>query len=236
MDRSIFVALSGLSAGLERLARTTNNLANMDTSGFRRQRPVFRVVESSPLATRAFVAATRPNIESTPGVVERTGRSLDIALEGEGFFVLKTPRGLRYTRQGDLKIDKEGRLATQGGDLVLGEDGPLRPGSPDFSIDRSGKVSSGGVSLGRLRIVRFEDASHLGYEAGVYRASRGASPLPVRTSETAVLQGFLEGSNVSPVREMAVMMDNLRAYQTQVKMVQTLDEMTRKAIEEVGRV
>ncbi len=236
MDRSIFVALSGLRAGLEQLNRTSNNLANVNTSGFRRLRPVFTVVQPVRGATRAFVAAAAPRLDSTPGVVSRTGRSLDLAIEGKGFFVVRTARGVRYTRQGDMMIDRKGRLATKTGDVVLGDDGPIRPGSSDFTVDPSGSVSSGGAVVGKIRLVTFREPSALRYEGGVYRAAPGAGPVPAKGRGAAVLQGFLEASNVSPVREMAVMMDNLRSYQTQVKMVQTLDEMSRKAIEEVGRV
>jgi flagellar basal body rod protein FlgG len=236
MDRSIFVALSGLRAGLEQLNRTSNNLANMNTSGFRRLRPVFTVVQPVRGSTRAFVASSLPRMDSTPGVVSRTGRSLDLAIEGKGFFVVRTPRGPRYTRQGDMMIDREGRLATKSGYVVLGDDGPIRPGRDDFSVDAAGNISAGGASVGRLKVVTFRKTTALRYEGGVYRAAPGTRPLPAKGPGTAVLQGFLEASNVSPVKEMAVMMDNLRAYQTQVKMVQTLDEMSRKAIEEVGRV
>ncbi len=236
MDRSIFVALTGLKAGLERLNRQSNNMANMGTPGFRKFRPVFTVVEPTAGSTRAFVAAGKPRMDPSPGVVSRSGRPLDLAIEGEGFFVVRTQRGPRYTRQGDFMIDRSGRLATKTGFTVLGENGPIALTRPDASVDSSGTVSEGGAVVGKLKVVRFSDTSGLVYEGGVYRAGGPARPMLVDEGKTAVLQGFIEASNVSPVGEMATMMDNLRAYQTQVKMIQTIDEMSRKAIEEVGRV
>jgi len=175
-------------------------------------------------------------MDSAPGVVTRTGRSLDLAIEGSGFFVVRTPRGVRYTRQGDFRIDEKGRLATMAGFPVLGDGGVIRLTRSDVSVDSTGAVSEGGSPVGKLRLVSFSDTTGLSYEGGVYRAGGRSRALPVKDGAVTVLQGFLEGSNVSPVREMASMMDNLRAYETQVKMVQAIDEMSKKAIEEVGRV
>jgi len=235
MDRSIFVALSGLSAGVERLNAGSNNLANINTSGFKKVRPTFTVVEPSEQVTRAFAAPGPEVNDMSGGVMERSGRALDVALEGRGFFAVRTPRGERYTRQGNLKIDNEGRLSTQDGFPVLGEGGVIKLSDADVEIDASGSISEHGLVVGRLKVVGFKDTASLRYEGGLY-SSGGESPQSTEGSNTVVLQGFTEGSNVSPLKEMVAMMENLRAYQTQIKMIQAIDGMSRKAIEEVGRV
>jgi len=236
MDRSIFVALSGLSAGIERLNLTSNNLANINTSGFKKFRPLFAMVSPRGQGTRAFVSPEVPVMDSSYGAMTKSGRPLDLAIEGKGFFVVKTPRGTRYTRQGDFKIDTEGRLTTQSGYPVLGPGGPVKLSRSDVEIDRAGSITDGGADIGRIKVVRFNDSDKLIYEGGVYRAGAGAKPLAVKDVDTKVVQGFIEGSNVSPVKEMASMMENLRTYQTQIKLIQAIDGMTRKAIEEVGKV
>jgi len=235
MDRSIFVALSGLSAGIERLNVGSNNLANINTTGFKKFRPLFTMASPGLGATRAFVNPKAPALDYTGGAMIESKRSLDLAIEGKGFFVVKTPRGIRYTRQGDLKIDREGRLSTKTGYPLLGKDGVITLSRSDVEIDSEGSITERGAVVGKIRVVRFKNSDKMVYEGGVYR-SNGAEPIEVKGDEAQVLQGFTEGSNVNPVLEMVGMMENLRAYQTQVKMIQTIDEMTRKAIEEVGKV
>jgi len=236
MDRSIFVALSGLSAGIERLNVGSSNLANINTSGFKKFRPLFTMAAPDGRGTRAFVSPESPAIDSSGGAMTKSGRPIDLAIEGRGFFVVKTPRGMRYTRQGDFKIDNEGRLATQAGYPVMGQGGVIRLSRSDVEIDSSGAIAEQGANIGKIRLARFSDSDKLIYEGGVYRARGSVKPMAVKGDETKVLQGFIEGSNVNPVQEMVAMMENLRAYQTQVKMIQAIDGMTRKAIEEVGRV
>ncbi len=236
MDRSIFVALSGLSAGIERQNLTTNNLANINTPGFKKFRPIFTMVSPRAQVTRAFVSPEAPVIDTTGGAMAKSNRPLDLAIEGKGFFSVKTPRGTRYTRQGNFKIDRAGRLATQSGYPVLGQGGPVKLSRSDVEIDGAGSITEGGVDIGRIKVVRFENNDKLVYEGGVYRADAGAKPVAVKGVDTKVVQGFVEGSNVSVVKEMVSMMENLRTYQTQVKLIQAIDGMTRKAIEEVGKV
>jgi len=236
MDRSIFVALSGLSAGIERLNLSSNNLANINTSGFKKFRPLFTTASPGRYGTRAFVSPQSPVIDASVGAMENSARPLDLAIGGKGFFVVKTPRGTRYTRQGDFKIDKQGRLSTQSGHPVLGQSGPITLTRPDVEIDDAGSISENGAAVGKLKVVKFSESANLIYEGGLYRNGGKAKPTAVKGDEAEVRQGFLEGSNVNVVHEMVSMMDNLRAYQTQVKMIQTIDTMTRKAIEEVGRV
>ncbi len=234
MDRSIFVALSGLSAGLERLNAGSNNLANIDTIGFKKSVPTFKIVAPSEQVSRAFAAPGPAVNDMSGGVMTQSGRALDVGLEGKGFFVVRTPRGERYTRQGDFKINNNGVLATQEGFPVLGDGGVIKLGDSEVEIDASGAISEHGVVVGSLKVVDFKKEAQLRYEGGLYSSNSSAST--IKKGETSVLQGFIEGSNVSALKEMVAMMENLRAYQTQVKLIQAIDGMSRKAIEEVGRV
>lgn len=248
---SIYPVLSGALAQEKRLEVITNNLANVNTAGFKRDQPLFEGVELSPglsagvsgsmLPSPTFEMLHRVSTDFTPGVVRTTGEPLDVAIEGEGFFSVQTPQGVRYTRGGSFTIDAQGQITTYDGFPVLGTGGPITLPPGIIQIDAEGRISVKGTEAGAqpteidlLPIVRFSDPSQLRkvgqtlFEA----VGGGAAPFP----EGRMRQGALEGANVNPVEEMVAMITVMRLYESAQKAIQTADEIAAKAANEVGRL
>ncbi len=233
MDRAIFVALSGAVLQEKRMDVLTDNLANVNTAGFKKQKPLFEDAMPSPWGPRTFAQMGKVITDMSQGVAEKTDRRLDAAIKGEGFFTVSTPNGNRYTRDGSFTVGPDGTLQSREGDPVLGEKGVIKLTSPDVSIDANGNIQSGGTPVDRLRLVNLNSAANLIREGGYYAPTVEAQEVPV-SKETKVEQGYIEVSNVNAVRAMTTMIEAMRSYETHTKMIQTLDDMAKKAIEEVG--
>jgi len=248
---AVYPVLSGALAQEKRLEIITNNLANVNTAGFKRDLPLFegigRPVGTSKEGSGSLVPS--PTFEMlhqvftdfTPGAIRTTGEPLDLAIEGEGFFSVQTPQGIRYTRGGSFTIDAEGQITTQEGLPVLGTGGPITLPPGIIQIDAEGRISVKGTEVGAqpteidlLPIFRFTDPSQLKkvgqtlFEA----VEGGAVPFP----EGRIRQGALEGANVNPVEEMVAMITVMRLYESAQKAIQTADEIAAKAANEVGRL
>ncbi len=235
MDRAVFVALSGAITQERRLELLTEGLANINTPGFKRERPLFEDASPYQGSPRVFSRVMESMTDMTQGVVQKTERNLDVALRGNGFFVVETPAGARYTRAGNFTINAERVLVTAAGHPVLGEGGPVRIAGPDVAIDGDGSVKTGGAVAGRLRVVDFADSAALVREGNYFAPPSALSPDEARPDGTLVEQGVLEVSNMNAVTAMTSMIEAMRSYETQAKMIETIDDMTRKSIEEVGR-
>lgn len=234
MDRGIFVALSGAVMQEKRLEFLADNLANVKTAGFKKQQPLFRDAMPSPYGPRTFSTTDSVVTDMGQGMTERTDRPLDVAIKGDGFFVVNTPFGTRYTRDGSFVLATDGSLRTREGYAVEGERGQIRLKSPAVVIDASGAIESGGAVVDRFRLVTFASPEKLVREGNLF------APTPFTTPEAAgasaaIEQGYIETSNVNAVRAMTTMIEAIRSFETQTKMIQTIDEMTRKSIEDVGR-
>lgn len=236
MDRGIFVALSGAMAQERRLEAITDNLANVSTSGFKKQKPVFENAIPRFNAPRTFVRTGALLNDMSQGANQLTGRSLDVAMNGEGFLAIQTPAGTRYTRNGSLALDPAGNLVTREGYAVLGENGPIRLSSTAVVIDAEGNIVQDGEITGKLKTVFFDKPEFLRREGNFYSADNtGANEITPKPGANKIEQGYLEVSNVSAVYSMTSMIEALRSYETHTKMIQTLDDMTKRAIDEVGR-
>ncbi len=232
MDRAIYVALSGVMMQERRLDVTTYNIANADTTGFKRESPLFATILSDMV--RTYPVESGVDIDLSQGAFRNSGNPLDVAIQGKGFFVVKTPWGERYTRQGSFTLDPDGTLVTQDGYPVLGEQGEIRVLGPSVTIDEDGYVASDRALFGRLKVVSFADGADVRREGSFFRVDDADVVDGVLGAGVRVLQGYVESSNVNPVREMATMIEVMRRYETQTKMIQTLDEMTKKAIKDVA--
>jgi flagellar basal-body rod protein FlgF len=246
MADGIYVAASGALARAQQLELLANNLANLETAGFREEPAVFREhlgralapdpgSSGLPLApgterqsvARIHVVLSPGGASAEPGPLEKSDQPLDLALEGEGYFVLQTPQGVRYTRDGHFQVDAAGRLAAQDGALVLGEKGPLAlpKGAPTISPD--GAVSVGSQEIGRLRLATFPTGADLTRE-GANRWASAAKPLPAAPQ---VRQGFLEGSNVEALEEMVQLIAAQRGFEALQQTMLAYREIDQRATE-----
>ncbi len=233
MDRAVFVALSGAIVQERRLQVLTENLANMNTPGFKKKQILFEDSMAEAGGLRVFAAARRAATDMSQGFTKRTERTLDVALEGEGFFEIDTPAGVRYTRNGTFSTDSKGTLTTSEGYVVQGDGGVIKLTGTNVVIDAEGNISEKGLNVGKLRVVNFEDSSQLKREGNFFLVP---GPWVKESAEKGtVLQGYLEAANVNAIRAMTAMIEASRSYETHAKMIQTIDDMTRRSIDEVGK-
>lgn len=176
----------------------------------------------------------RVNFEQ--GQVHPTGNSFDIALRGKGFFCIETPEGERYTRNGEFAKDSDGYLVTGEGYKVLGENGYIMVEGREMTINDKGEVFKDSESVGRLKVVDFDDYKLLRKEGSGHIAVEESSDMQPRIITANVQQGFLEGSNVNSVKEMVEMLTMLRSYEANQKIIKIHDELMGKSVNEIARV
>jgi len=235
MDRAIFVALSGAVLQEKRLDTLADNLANVNTAGFKSQKPVFAEAMPEPDGPRSFAIVRDVVSDMSQGTNMQTGSRLDLALSGDGFFVIKTPGGNRYTRDGSFTLAKDGTLVTREGYPVLGKEGVIKLTSSDVVIDESGNVEERGIVVDALKLASVNNQRWLRREGNFFAPAGALFKAGPVDPNTRVRQGYVEVSNVNAVKAMTAMIDASRSYETHVKLIQTIDEMTRKSIDEVGR-
>jgi flagellar basal-body rod protein FlgF len=220
MSSGAYVALSGLQARAEQLNRLADDLANVNTAGYKAERGTTAAAErpvdafSNALQSAIEVAEGPRSLDLRSGAVTPTGRDLDLAIDGRGFFVVQTPEGIRYTRNGHFTRRADNVLATEHGYAVLGETGPLTlpAGGGALRIGEGGEILSGDTPIGRPQIVDFPQAVGLSREDGaLFRAGAGSVPMPV--TGTNFVAGAVEQSNVSPVERMASLTAVSRSFE-----------------------
>jgi flagellar basal-body rod protein FlgF len=238
MSGGIYSALSGMQVRLEDLDRVASDLANVSTSGYKAERAATSAAERDvfrrELDSAIDVVSRTKQIDFRGGVIASTGRELDAAIEGGGFFVVQTPEGVRYTRDGAFTRRSDGVLATRDGYPVLGDRGEitLRSGAVDIGAD--GTIRTGAVVAGRLKVVTFEAATDVERESGArFRAAPRATPA---AANARVVGGALEGSNVSVVDRMAALTEISRAFEALQRGISVLaNDVDGRAIAELGR-
>ena len=245
MIRSLGRAENAMLLQQVRIDTLANNLANVNTVGFRQV--LMRTLQSTPRADgsgglqlppgRVVAPTMMQATDMRPGPVKPTGRDTDIALMGPGFFVVQTPDGDRYTRAGSFSVNDQKQLITPEGYLILGDNGPIVMGRDSFAVGNDGTISVDGKALGRLRIVDFEDASVLQHEgANRLLAPDDLEPVPVPEGQIAVAQGHVESSNVNAVQTLVAMITAQRAFEVQTKVLTTEDGMLDKSVNTMSRV
>jgi flagellar basal-body rod protein FlgF len=237
MIQGLYTAASGMAAHQSRIDVLANNLANVDTPGFKAdlitidQSVIPENLTSYILAPVSTVEAGRPGMNLAPGVLKTTGNPLDLAIIGPGLFVVDTPQGERYTRAGNFVRDGQGFLTTQDGFRVLGTDGPVSVPETGFRVDANGRVAEGSA----LRIVGSENFGGLvKVGAALFAPVEGASA-PAALADATVAQGQLEGSNVNVVMGMVEMLATMRTYEAYQKTIQALDQTVGQAANDLGR-
>ncbi len=239
MDRLIYTAMTGAKHILEKQATTANNLANTNTTGFRAQIDSFRAVPvvSEGLPTRTFVVDSTVGSDFTPGAMQHTGRSLDVAVQGPGWLAVQLPDGSEaYTRHGALKVSENGILQTSAGVNVQGEGGPIAI-TPDVSITigRDGTVSAiangtkpgASTELGRIKLVNPPTQDLVRGEDGLFRLRDGREA--DADASVMVAGGTLEGSNVNMVDAMVDMISLARQFEMQMSLMKNAENNAAKA-------
>ena len=211
--------------------RISENLSHLNTSGHRRSE--FSVMERqlSPGAGADHKLGPQidlKKIDFTQGRHEQTDRKLDVAISGDGFFVLEGPNGDLYTRNGRFMLSPDGQLLTETGLLVQGENGPLQLDSQNVSIGSDGSIRDGGREIGQLKIVTFEDNTTL-VPKGDSMFEGGPNSQTIETQAT-VNQGYLEYSNAHPVSELISLIIGSRHYDAVQKASRTISESLREHI------
>lgn len=257
MIRGLYTASAGMQVEQMRQEIISNNLANLNTSGFRRDLAVLEAREnmtirrtSDPLSADPLAATRRRPIGELgvgvlvnrvvkrfeQGVLKQTDDPLDMALDGDGYFTVTNPNGDKlYTRAGEFTRNAQGQLCTKDGHLLQGANGPIAlPAGASFNVSKDGIVGVNGRPVDRLALARFDapdrDLEKVGDTAFRYR---GAGEPPVSTAQVA--QGMVEGPNVNAVQEMVEMIAALRHYEANQKALQSQDETLSKAVNEVAR-
>jgi flagellar basal-body rod protein FlgF len=243
MENSSLVALSRQIVLRHELDVIANNVANINTAGFKRMSlemaeydmPVASA-NTFPRADRdlSFVEDWTTTVDFEPGTLETTGSAFDVAIQGDAFFAVQTPDGERYTRAGDFQVDATGRLVTPDGNLVLSDAGEIvfAPDETDVIIGADGTISTPNGPRGRLKIVSFEDNRLLTAEGDNLFSGEGAVP----ATAFRVQQGTVELSNVQGVVEMTRLIEVTRNYESISRMITNTDELRQTAISRLGDV
>lgn len=256
MIRGLYTGASGMLAEMARTDVISNNMANVNTTAFKKDRTIFRafpemnihrihdpvpagldkVVDPRPFIGMmgTGVMLDEVNTDFNQGHLITTSNPLDLAIRGEGFFQVQTPEGIRYTRDGSFSLRSNGYLVTKEGYYVLGENGPLQLlQTGDITISQQGEVFVNDEYIDRLNIVTFADLNQL-QKQGDNLYFTDAVPEPLQDAD--VVQGALEGSNISIVAEMVDLISAFRAYEANQKVIQTHDTTLDRAINDVGRI
>ncbi|MDA8456949.1 flagellar hook-basal body protein [Acidovorax sp. GBBC 3334] len=264
MQEVLALALQSMQTDMQRLDKIGNNLANALTPGYQRDvasaRPMApaglafasmvgagdpRPSTGAPAAARALSSGLLIQTDPRPGTLRSTGQSLDVAIAGAGFFEVSTPQGPAYTRQGNFRLDAQGRLVTAAGYPVMGKGGEIYPGMGAPQIDAAGNVVSaesaaqGGaraaMPVAQLKIVQPEGRAGMEHAGeGLMRTDGAMAMLP--DADVQLRQGFLENSNVSSMQEMVQLVQTMRHFESMQKVALGYDEMTGQAIRKLGEL
>ena len=239
MAGSQYIALSGMRARLDQLDRLAADIANVGTAGYKSERAADAQADRpqfwSVLQSAIDVTTGDRRLDVAPGTMASTGRDLDFALEGNGFFVIDTPAGPRYTRNGHFNRSTDGTLVTDDGAAVQGTNGPIKLGMGEVTVDGDGTIKAGGIVAGTLKVVTFENPSGLAAESGA--KLRAGTAVPIDVAQPNVRIGTLEQSNVSLVDRVAQLTGVSRSFEAlQKAMTLMMNDIDGRAIDQLGRL
>ena len=244
MENAQLIAISAQSALRRQLEVVANNVANVNTAGFKAQTLKFEefvmpVAEASSFngpsdQTVSYVHDAKSLYNMLPGNTLETGDPLNVAINGDGWFTIETEQGPRYTRNGDFTINVQGELVNQAGQKVLSEGNPIvfGPNDADIEIAQDGTISTSEGIRGQLRAVRFDNPELL-RAAGI---NLFTGPDPVLTEEVRFVQGALEKSNAEPVSEITNLIEVTRKYESISNVLKRIDDLREDAVGRLGRV
>jgi len=237
MENAVVIGLSGQTALFRKLSVTANNMANLNTPGFKGGELIFNefLDRTRPGERLSFVQDKAMAYDFSQGGLERTGNTFDVAIQGDGFFVLDTPQGPRYTRDGSFAPNADGTLVNRNGHPVLGDNGEeiVIPQENGIVVNEDGTIRTrDGAEIAQLRLVTFDNLQDL-KRAGDSAFSGIATPRQVEDARIA--QGFLESSNVSGIREVTSLIEVHRTYTRVSDLVKQEQERLREGVNQLGR-
>ncbi len=246
MSGGMYLAAAGALVQQMRLEVLANNVANINTIGYKGEKSIFRVAEEPPIhdpqTTSGDIQPLSPFAppfsiitDFSQGAIRQTGNPLDVAINGSGFFSIQTPDGVQYTRQGSFTLDAEGVLITPDGYPVMGEGGEIALEEGTVEIDMEGGVYVDGDEVGRLQITDFSENDALKKTGNGRFIAPDTAVRQERTENTRLRQGHLETANVNPVQAMTEMIETSRAFEAYQKVIKSADEATAKSINDVGK-
>lgn len=239
MDRLIYIAMTGAKHALWQQASTAHNLANVTTTGYRAESNAFRAlpVFGEGAKTRAFVVDSTTGTDFTPGVIQNTGRELDVAVQGKGWIAAQASDGGEvYTRSGSFQISPNGVLQTRNGLNVMGDGGPIAiPPDNDITVAKDGTVSAiptgqtltSVTALGRIKLVNPPEAELVKGQDGLFRLKSG-QPAPADVN-VVLASNSLESSNVNMVESLVNMITHARSFELQTKLLTKAENNEAKA-------
>ncbi|MGL4366811.1 MAG: flagellar hook-basal body protein [Brevinemataceae bacterium] len=274
MVKGLYTGASGMNVLQEAMNSISQNLANINTDGYKRETTVMKAFpemlarrindegqvkfplgsyDKAPIAGKigTGVEYNESFINFDQGSLMQTDSEFDFALEGEGFFTLETPAGIKYSRNGSFTISGDGYVVDSKGNYLLGEEGRLRIARNNFKVDQQANITINGAiefddfttktsndwnveqSLGKLKIVNFKHPRYLAREGNHLYAETSFSGEAQPVANPKVLQGFLEKSNVQAVNEMVKMIEVQRLYEANQKVIQTTDDLLGQAVNKV---
>ena len=238
MENTSYIAMSRQAALRRSMDIVANNIANANTPAFKAERMVFQEYLAKPTKDEklSFVEDVGTARDLSSGPLTTTGNDFDIALSDEGYFVVDSPLGERYTRHGRFQLDANGQLVTGSGYPVQGQAGPINipEDGGRIRIAGDGPGSNDDGILGKLQVVTFEDEQKLRKAAnGLFIADPDMNPQQV--AQPSMMQGMIEESNVQAVLELTRMMDINRAHESVAKLIQREDDRIKDMIDKLGR-
>jgi flagellar basal-body rod protein FlgF len=254
MENTLLIGLSRQIALQRELEVVANNVANLNTTGYKSDGSVFQEF-LMPLARAGGSEAAEQRLsyvqdratwhDFNAGPTHQTGNPLDVAIDGDAFLVVQTARGERYTRNGALQINATGQLVTSAGDPVLGDGGPIQLQNTDHDVSinpdgtitvRAGANATSDAARGKLRLVRFDRVQQLQKDgSSLFAAPNGVTPQPAPPS-VRVVQGAVEQSNVRGVIEMSRMIELTRTYAQIASMLQQANDLRHSSIDKLADV
>ncbi len=238
MDAGMYKALSGAVAQMRHLETAAQDLANVNTSGYKRQRLAFGEVLARRLPADdrpgGWVAVGAQRTDWSQGAVAATGNPLDLAIEGDGFFAIQTARGERYTRNGGFTLKADGTLITPTGDPVLGESGPLLVTGQKIEVASDGTLRTEEGEIGKLKIVRFAQPGQ-GVKEGSNLFIGAPADVQLAGENVRVVQGSIEQSNMNPIDGMISLITINRQFESYQRAMSLMDSATERMIADAAR-
>jgi flagellar basal-body rod protein FlgF len=239
MDRGVYAIVSGAIGQERRMDVVAKNLANAQTVGYKQEKTLFSSLLSKSVtgghrktqADKVFSRVGGSFLDWKSGTGRPTGQATDLTLDGEGFFVVKTPRGPEYTRAGNFVLNDKQQLVTLDGAPILGQSGPMQIPAGKLLVNGQGEITVDGATVDTLKVVKFKDLASSVRVGERFITQGGVVPAP----ETSVRQGRLEESNVNAVEQLIALIEINRQYEAAQKVIRSMDEAAHLAVTDIAQ-